>query len=145
VLEKEFPLAMVEPAPATADSAAPADSAAAAPPPAGPDRSDWTWKRDAAGEFDKAKVDGILSTICSLYAFDVAHPDSAAAYGLAAPTRSVEVALHSGESTSIYFGADADDDKKTYFRVGADGRPAIIYKSTVDRIFQKRQDLKPGA
>jgi hypothetical protein len=148
VLEKEFQLAAAAPPPAAAavDSAAAADTTAAAPAaPPGPDRADWTWKRDASGEFDKGKVDGILSTLCSLYAFDVADPDSAAAFGLDAPKRSAELSLQSGETVTIWFGADTEDEKKTWFRVGADGRPAVIYKSTVDRIFQKRQDLKPQA
>ncbi|MGQ0721670.1 MAG: DUF4340 domain-containing protein [Candidatus Eiseniibacteriota bacterium] len=149
VLEKEFQLAAAAPPPAPADSAAAAaaasDTAAVPASPPGPDRAEWTWKRDAAGEFDKGKADGILSTLCSLYAFDVADPDSAVAYGLDAPKRSVDLVLQSGETVTIWFGADTEDEKKTWFRVGADGRPAVIYKSTVDRIFQKRQDLKPQA
>jgi hypothetical protein len=147
VLEKEFALAAAAPPPAPADTTAPADTAGAPPPsaPPGPDRSDWTWKRDASGEFDKNKADGILSTLCSLYAFDVAAPESTAAYGLDAPKRSAEIALQSGETVTVWFGADTEDAKKTWFRVGPDGRPAVIYKSTVDRIFQKRQDLKPEA
>ena len=50
-----------------------------------------------------------------------------------------------GESVSVFFGATTDEDKQTYFRVGEDGRPALIYSSTVDRIFQSRADLKPQA
>jgi len=144
VLEKEF--AMVEPAPpapAEGDSAAAAEPAPSAEPV--PDRSDWTWKPDQAGEFDKNKVDGILGTLCSLYAFDVADPDSVESYGLVDPSRSVEIDLQDGSKVDVYFGKATEDGKKVYFRVGKDGKPALIYSSTVDRIFAKREDLKPQA
>jgi hypothetical protein len=143
VLEKEFP--MITPEPAAADSAAADSAAAASPPEPQPDRHNWTWKPDASGEFDKAKVDGILGTLCSLYAFDVADPDSAEAYGLTDPERSVEITLASGDTVSVVFGGTTDDGQKTYFRLGQDGKPAVIYTTTVDRIFQSRKDLKPQA
>lgn len=149
VLEKEFEMVAAEPAApdtsgAGADSAAAPDTAQAALEPK-PDRSKWTWKPDAAGEFDKAKADGILSTVCSVYAFDVADPDSVASYGLDDPSQSVEVFFQDSDPVTIQFGKETEDGKKVYFRVAPDGKPATIYKTTVDRLFPSRADLKPQA
>jgi hypothetical protein len=149
VLEKEFEMVAAEPEPAAADSAA-ADSAStetAGDEPAEmvPNRAEWTWKPDGAGEFDKGKADNILSTLCSLYAFDVADPDSLTAYGLDSPSRSAEVHFESGESVTVQFGNVTEDEKRVYFRIAPDGKPAEIYTSTVDRLFPKREDLKPKA
>jgi hypothetical protein len=151
VLEKEFELVEAAPEPtAAADSTeAEADSAqaeaAAGPAPLVPDRTEWTWRPDRAGEFDKGKADGILGSLCSLYAFDVADPESLAAYGLDSPSRSVEVFFEDGDPLTVEFGNDSEDEKRTYFRIAPDGKPAEIYKSTVDRIFPTREDLKPKA
>ncbi|NNE43563.1 MAG: DUF4340 domain-containing protein [Gemmatimonadetes bacterium] len=121
-----------------------ADDTTAAEPV--PDRTKWEWKPDASGAFDKGKADNVMNSLISLYAFDVADPDSLEAYGLTEPERSVTVAIENGDTVDIFFGVqDPEDDKKTYFRVGADGLPALIYTSTVDRIFQKRSDLSPDA
>lgn len=132
-LEKEFPLA----------AAAPADSAQAAGP-ARPDRANWTWKADGTGAIDKAKADGILGTACNLYATDVVPPGDAAAYGLAEPSRWFELSLEDGSTVVVRFGAALDDENKVYIQ-RADGLPAKTYKSTADRIFLKRSELKPQA
>lgn len=122
VLEKEF--------------AAPADSAGMV------DRADWTWKADASGAFDKGKVDGILGTLCSLYASEAVPPDAENEYGLADSNRKVQIAFADGHTVTVAFGNTLEEDAKTYFQVD-DGPPALIYDSTVERIFQSRNDLKP--
>lgn len=116
------------------------DTAGGAPKP---DRSDWTWKPDAKGAIDKAKADGILGTLCNLYATDVAEPKDPAELGLGESAKVAEVTLESGETTRIRFGATVEDGKMTYLVVG-EGTPAKIYSATVDRIFPKRSDLKPA-
>jgi len=123
--------------------AAPADTADSAA--ADPGREEWTWKPDAAGAFDKSKVDGIVSTLCNLYASDAVVPVEGEEdpYGLASPGRTVTLTLEDGTSTTIAFGNSREEDQKTYLRVGDDGLPALIYDSTVDRVFQERDALKP--
>ena len=112
--------------------------------PAEVDRSKWTWKPDTAGEFDKGKTDGLVSTLCNLYANDVVEPGDLDRYGLGAGARRAELTFKDGTTTPIWFGATkGEDDKFVYFRVGAEGDPAEIYKSTVDRIFLARSELKP--
>lgn len=150
VLEKEIAMTETPPPAApdsTADSTGTAADSAKAAVPAGPqpNRKEWTWKPDKAGAFDKGKVDGILNTVCSVYAFDVADPESLAAYGLEKPSRSIVIDLEGKDPVTLWFGKNTDDDKKTYFKVGDDGKPATIYKSTVDRLFPSRADLKPKA
>ena len=108
-------------------------------------RTKWTWRPDASGDFDQGKVDGILNTLCSLYAFDVADPDSAEAQGLADPQRVIQIFFETGDPVTVLFGNDTENEKQTYFQVGRDGKSAIIYKSTVDRVFVSREDLKPQA
>jgi hypothetical protein len=130
---------------AVAPQPAGADAAAAGPPEMVPDRTEWTWKADSRGEFDKGKADNILTQLCSLYAFDVADPESLAAYGLEPPSRSIEVFFESGDTLTVHFGNDSEDGKRMYFRIAPDGKPAEIYKSTADRFFPKREDLKPKA
>ena len=113
---------------------------------AAPDRSQWTWKDDAHGPIDKGKADGILGTICNLYASDVVPPsDEPDGYGLADPARSVDIFFQDGSSVTMAFGNSAEEDKKTYARVGEDGLPALIYKSTVDRMFPDRNGLEPAS
>jgi hypothetical protein len=131
VLEKEFPTSL------------PDTSGTAGPPK--PDRSNWTWKPDAAGEFDKTKADGLLGTLCNLYATDVAEPKDAAEYGLADGARSAQLVLSGGETILVRFGSTIEAEKKAYVRVGDDGLPGKIYQSTVDRVFPKRGELKPQA
>lgn len=133
VLEKSF-----EPMPAPEGE----ESEATAAPPA-IDRAIYTWKNDDRGEFDKSKADGIVSTLCSLYAVGVANPDSTREYGLAEDARQVDLLYADGTSTSIYFGKTAADTMRVYLRVGEDGKPAEIYKTTVDRVFQDRSELSP--
>jgi len=152
VLEKEFELVAAEPEPAAAADSAAAEAdtastetASAEPAEMVPNRAEWTWKPDAAGEFDKGKADNILSTLCSLYAFDVADPESLAAYGLDAPSRSAEIHFESGETVTVEFGNVTEDEKRVYFRVAPDGKPAEIYTSSADRLFPSREDLKPQA
>ena len=96
------------------------------------------------GDFDKNKADGILGTLCNLYASDVVAPsDDKDPFGLESPTRSVDLSYHDGHTVHIAFGNTAEDGKKMYVRVGKDGLPALIYKSTVDRLFPARSELKP--
>lgn len=133
-LVKEF-------AAAAPDTAAEGDSAAPAV-----DRTQWTWKDGSGNEVDKGKADGILGTICNLYASDAVSPaDPDDVYGLAQPKRSVEVSFHDGRTETLYFGNNGPEDKKTYAKVGEDGLPALIYKATVDRLFPERSTLKPAA
>ncbi len=115
------------------------DTAGGAPRP---DRTSWTWKRDAKGEFDKARTDGVLGSLCNLYATDVIDPSAAAEYGLGETARIVELVKNGGETVRIRFGATIDDGKMTVLQVG-DGTPAKIHKSTADRVFPKRSELKP--
>jgi hypothetical protein len=108
------------------------------------DRTKWTWKPDTAGEFDKNKADGIVSTLCNLYANDVVEPGDDERYGLGEGARRAEITFVDGTVTSVFFGdTKEEDDKFVYFRVGEDGNPAQIYKSTVDRVFPGRAELKP--
>lgn len=132
-LEKEFAQA----------AAMPADTSGVAGP-AGPDRANWTWKADAAGAIDKAKADGILGTACNLYATDVVEPADPALFGLAAPSRWFELHLQDGTSLAVRFGDALDEENKIYVQLGEDGLPAKTYKSTADRIFLKRGELKPS-
>lgn len=109
-----------------------------------PDRSQWTWKADKQGEFDKSKADGILGTLCNLYASDVVPPsEEDDPFGLKNPKRSLDITFQDGHTVHIAFGNNAEEDKKTYVVVGEDGLPALIYKSTVDRLFPSRSELKP--
>jgi hypothetical protein len=144
VFEKEFS-EVVAPPPAKADTAgSPADTAAVAPP-AGPtiDRTKWTWKPDRQGPFDQSTVDGILSTLCSIYATDVVDPAGIADYGLGEEARVAELAFQDGTTKSIRFGnVSKADEGRVYFQVG-DGRPAEIHKNTADRIFKPRSDFSP--
>ncbi|MFN8177168.1 MAG: DUF4340 domain-containing protein [bacterium] len=145
VLEKVFQLAPADTAKpkATADSTKKGEAAPAKP--AGPtlDRNNWTWKPDKAGAIDKAKADGILSTLCNLYATDVVDPKNADQYGLAAPKRWADLVLKDGKTISVKFGNAIDAEKMVYLKIGDDGLPAKIYQSTVDRVFTKRSELKP--
>jgi len=111
-----------------------------------PDRSQWTWKSDQQGDIDKSKADGILGTLCNLYASDVVPPgEGEDPFGLENAKRSLDITFQDGHSVHIAFGNDAEDGKKTYVRVGDDGLPALIYTSTVDRLFPPRSELKPQA
>jgi hypothetical protein len=143
VLEKEF--AQLAAAPTAADtSGAPSDTAAAtAPSVPSIDRTKWTWKADRQGPFDKSTVDGILGTLCSLYASDVADPAELPAYGLGEDARVAELTFQDGKTVSVRFGGvSKTDEGRVYFQVG-DGSPAEIYKNTADRIFKERGDLSP--
>jgi hypothetical protein len=135
-LEKVF-----APAPPAAPDTAAADSAAT---PAAPsiDRTNWTWKKDAKGELDKNRVDAILGTLCSLYAAEVADPAKEADHGFGPGARVAELVFTGGKTTRIEFGRDTDDGKRVFIRIDG-GRPAEIYKSSVDRIFQARKELSP--
>jgi len=131
VLEKTFP------------STVP-DTTAAGPSLEVPDRTDWTWKPDASGEFDKRKADTVLGTLCNLYASDVVPAEGAEGYGLGEGARVAEVFLADGTKVTARFGNALEEEKKTYLRVD-DGLPGKIYQSTADRIFPKRSELKPDA
>lgn len=111
---------------------------------AGPalDRANWTWKPDKSGEIDKGKADGILGTLCNLYATDIVDPKDAAQFGLADAKRVAEIVLRDGTKVAMRFGNVDAADKKVYAQVG-EGLPAKIYESTVDRVFPKRSELKP--
>ena len=112
---------------------------------AGPtlDRANWTWKPDKTGPIDKGKADGILGTLCNLYATDVVDPKDAAQSGLADAKRVAEMVLKDGAKVTVRFGAVDAVEKKVYLQVGETGLPAKIYESTVDRVFPKRSELKP--
>jgi hypothetical protein len=143
VFEKEF--AEVEAAPAAADTSVAAADTAAAAAPAGPriDRTKWTWKPDRHGPFDQSTVDGILNTLCSIYATDVVDPAGLADYGLGEEARVVELTFQDGTTKSIRFGSvSKTDESRVYFQVG-DGDPAEIHKNTADRIFQDRKEFSP--
>lgn len=146
VFEKEFAMTVAPPVPAPVDTAAGAADSAAAPPATPPvptiDRANWTWKKDAKGEFDKNKVDSILGTLCSLYASEVADPSTVDQYGFGADAKVAELVMKDGTTARIEFGKDTPDGKKVYFRSG-EGLPAEIYKTTVDRVFQARKELSP--
>jgi hypothetical protein len=131
--EKEFAPPVAPPASSDTSAAAPAPTV---------DRTNWTWKKDAKGELDKNKVDGILGTLCSLYAAEVADPANVAEFGLGAEARVAEITFADGKTTRIEFGKETADAKRVYVRVG-DGMPAEIFKSSVDRIFQARKELSP--
>jgi len=138
-LVKEF--AEVEPKSAEDDTSGTAAPVASAEPTV--DRTQWTWKPDDGGAFDKNAVDGILGTLCSLYASDVADPANVASYGLDEDARVAELSFRDGTTRRIEFGAvSAADEGRVYFRVD-DGNPAEIYKNTADRVFKKRSDLSP--
>ncbi|MGH2570368.1 MAG: DUF4340 domain-containing protein [bacterium] len=141
--EKVF--AEVEVPPATADTSGAAADTAAAAAPAGPtiDRTKWTWKPDRQGPFDQSTVDGILSTLCSIYATDVVDPAGIADYGLGEEARVAELAFQDGTTKSIRFGKVSNaDEGRVYFQVG-DGDPAEIHKNTADRIFKERSEFSP--
>ena len=121
-----------------------ADTTAAALAEPVPDRTNWTWKSDGEGAIDKNKADSILGLVCSLHATDVADPANVAEYGLGDPVRMVTVVFDGGRTETIAFGAPTEDDKRVYFRVGEDGKPAQINTSTVDRIFVERSELRPA-
>jgi hypothetical protein len=133
VLEKEFE----EPA---AVSAAEGDSAAA---PAGPDRTKWSWKPDKKGPFHKVKTDGVLNQVASLYATKAADPKKVDQYGLDPAERTVEITLHDGTVTRLLFGTADQEGQDVYFRKDS-GPPALIHKTTVDRIFLDRKALLPS-
>jgi hypothetical protein len=140
VLEKVFAAAPPAP-PDTSKAAADTTKPAAAEPAV--DRANWTWKPDKVGPIDKGKADGILGTLCNLYATDVVDPKDAASYGLADAKRVAELVLKDGTKITIRFGNASKEDKKVYLQVGETGLPAKIYESTVDRVFTKRSELKP--
>jgi len=136
VLVKEFE--EIEVPPADDDTAG-----TAAEPATTADRTAWTWRPDGAGEFDKNTIDGILGTLCSIYASDVADPANLADYGLDDDARTAELVFEDGTTRTIAFGAvSAADEGRVYFRVD-DGDPAEIYKNTADRIFKDRSELSP--
>ncbi len=140
VFEKEFAMTVPPPVePAAGDTAN-----APSPEPAVPaiDRTNWTWKKDARGELDKNKVDGILGTLCSLYAAEISDPASLDQYGFGEGAKVAELVLQDGTTKRVEFGSDTADEKRVYFRA-AGGLPAEIYKSTVDRIFLARKELTP--
>ncbi len=135
VLEKVFEEIEVA---ATAD-----DTTATQEPQITTDRTKWTWKPDGAGEFDKNTVDGILGTLCSIYASDVADPAQLADYGLGDDARVAVLTFQDGTVRSIAFGAvSTADEGRVYLRVD-DGDPAEIFKNTADRFFKDRSDLSP--
>jgi hypothetical protein len=140
VLAKEFEESKVPEPDADAEEAGGEEATAAVP---AVDRTKWTWKPDGDGEFDKNKVDGILGTLCSIYASDVADPANVADYGLDDGARVAELTFADGSTQTVFFGGPATDENRVYFRVGEDGSPAEIYKSTADRIFPDRSELSP--
>jgi hypothetical protein len=144
-LEKE--IAMTEPTPQpeadSSDSTTVEATTEAAPETSPqPDRTKWTWKPDASGPIDSDKADSILGLICSLYAQEVADPSKIDEYGLDDPSRTVTLTMADGNTETIAFGGLTEDEKRVYFRVGTDGKPAEINKSMVDRIFQDRSELR---
>ena len=118
------------------------EEAAAAPP--GADRATYAWAASDGQPVDKNKADGILGTLCSLYANEIVDPEGSADYGLDDSARTATLTFADGETKTVYFGATDEEDKNVYLRVGESGNPARIYKSSVDRIFQDRDDLKPA-
>ena len=108
------------------------------------DRTQWTWKPDGAGEFDKGKVDGILAALSNVNASDPADPMAMEEYGLGDGARTATLTLADGTVHVLRFGATLEEDKKAYVLVGEDGLPALIYQNTVDRVFPSREDLKPA-
>ncbi|MDP6461992.1 MAG: DUF4340 domain-containing protein [Gemmatimonadota bacterium] len=117
------------------------------PAPAGPDsvvdRSSWTWKADAHGGFDKAAADGIVGSLCSLYAQNVADPAGIDRYGLGEGSRIATLTMADGTTREIRFGAETEDGQSCYMRVGPDGNPATLHKGTADRLFPDRESLTP--
>lgn len=107
------------------------------------DRNAYTWKPDGRGEFDKAKTDGVLSTLTNLYASDALDPATLGDSGLDAPARTATLYFADGTVTTMNFGAVREEDSKVYFQL-ADALPGLIHKATVDRIFQDRAELSPA-
>jgi hypothetical protein len=131
VLEKVF--AMVEP-----DSAA---AAAGAVPT--PDRNSYEWKPDGMGDIAKSKADRILNAFRTFNAADVADPDSLVAYGLDAPGKKATITLQNGTESVLHFGrVSSTDENRVYVQVNG-GRPAQMWKGTLDRIFVERSSLAP--
>jgi hypothetical protein len=108
------------------------------------DRTQWTWKPDGAGEFDKGRTDGVVSTLCNLYASDVVEPGDLERYGLGDGARTAEMTFADGTVTVLRFGDATEDEKSVYVAVGEEGDPAQIAKSTADRVFLDRSELKPA-
>jgi len=130
-LEKEF----AEATPAEGDTTA---------APAGPDRTQWTWKSDSKGSFHKVKTDGILSQVSTLYAAGVADPADSSEFGFDGPSaRVIEITVHDGGVTRLFFGNAAEEEGKVYFRKEG-GPAALVQKPPVDRIFVDRKTLMPA-
>ena len=105
-------------------------------------RKVYEYTPDAKGAIDKAKADRVVGALASLRASDVADPAELESYGFGDGGRSVEVTLSDGTVSRILFGSNTEDDSKTYVMLEG-GKPAMMYKGTVDNIFKSRDDLSP--
>ncbi len=104
-------------------------------------RKVYEYTPDAKGAFDKAKADRVIGALASLRASDVADPADVDSYGFEGG-RSAEITLSDGSVTKIIFGSNTEDDSKTYV-MAEGGKPAMMYKGTVDNIFKSRDELSP--
>lgn len=107
----------------------------------GLDRNAYTYAPDGAGEIDKAKADRLVRSAASLYAYDVADPDSIDAYGLGGDAALVTIRMSDGTEHHLRFGEITADDRR-YFMIEG-GKPALIHKGTPERLFVERSTLSP--
>lgn len=117
-----------------------------APPPPDTlavDRGDYEWR---AGDtaLDKAKVDGVLGALASVWARDLLDP--AADYGFNEASRRAELHLADGSSAVLEFGATVNEPEAgVAMRVYGDKAVYLVYDRLPERIFKSREELVPDA
>lgn len=117
-----------------------------APPPADTvavDRSQYGWSAGGR-ELDKAKVDGVLGALASIFARDLLDP--AAELGFAAAGRRAELVLVDGDVRAVAFGETVNEPEAgVAMRVVGEDAAYLVYDRLPDRIFKTRDELLPDA
>lgn len=120
----------------------PPDSNGVVPPP---NRNVWAWEASDGDDVYKPKADNVVGALAAIRAAEAVDPTQIEAYGLGEGARIAEITLEDGTVHTFRFGDVSDEDESRVYVMVEEGRPALIYKSIVDRIFVSRSDLRPPA
>ncbi len=114
------------------------------------DRTVWEWQLDKPRRkaLAKTKADGVLGTLISIRATDVADPTAdPATYGLDEPRRTATLVMEDGSRVILEFGnereAEGDHPAGTYMRVQGKDTVWVATDYTVKNIFKSVDDLSP--
>ena len=105
----------------------------------------WQLLQPITSTANQTEVENLLSHFSELNTDDFAEAKELTEYGLDAPTTSITANLNDGTTAKLLIGIDEEEGGKTYVKRNDKDTVFMLYKSGVDRLIKKSDELTEKA